>query len=163
MTKSEFAKTVSREKIVRSIYGFWSDYTNSIKLKISPSGNFTRIKIIAVNDISSIERIAFYCGLQLPPKRKDWKGFNFITHLEKVNSYCYVDGMVHMPLTSRQNRVNMTVVGLDCLSLDFYFIETKNGTLTQKAVGSLILKKEVPVTEHVAPQFLIADQKQSAR
>jgi len=76
------------------------------------------------------------------PKRTDWKSFDFITHLVKTSSNVYIDGIVHMPFSTRKNVANMMVTGNANLSLDFYFVELKRGVEVKTLVGSLALMKE---------------------
>ena len=142
MTKTELARAQQRIEIAKSIYGFWVDSTDSIKLKILPQRNFTRIKIISINEVNGLEQISFFCGLQALPKRTDWKSFDFITHLVKTSSNVYIDGIVHMPFSTRKNVANMMVTGNANLSLDFYFVELKRGVEVKTLVGSLALMKE---------------------
>jgi hypothetical protein len=144
---NNLAKTETRipryQFIRQSIYGFWEDPTNSIVLKISPNGTQTRIKIIDVHE-SVVERISFYCGLQFSPKRTKWRGFDFITHLQRANSGLYTDGQVHMPGTTRKNTVCLTVVDYDTAMLEFYFDQIKGKKEIRNFVGSLRLVKKIP-------------------
>lgn len=143
-TKAKLDAERQRELIVNdSIYGLWHDPSERIVLKIAPSGTHTRIKIIDVSDHALVERISFYCGLQVVPKRTHWKGFDFVTHLIKVSKYFYKEGLVHMPNSTRKNLVNLVVTNTHLLSLDFFFIETRQKQELQKFVGSLVLHKRI--------------------
>ncbi|MBS1508574.1 MAG: hypothetical protein JSS79_18200 [Bacteroidetes bacterium] len=141
-TKAKLDAERQRYHIVHdSIYGVWHDPSESIVLKITPSGSHTRIKIIDVGDHALVERISFYCGLQVVPRRTHWKGFDFVTQLVKVNKFFYKEGLVHMPNSTRKNMVNLVVTNNHLLSLDFFFIETRQKQELQKYVGSLVLHK----------------------
>jgi hypothetical protein len=143
--KTILDKERQRFKIVtNSIYGFWADAANTMEFKISPTSRHTRIKIMKVNSVVALERISFYCGLQFLPKRTKWKGFDFITHLDKVNEHLYKDGLVHIPNATRQNRANLRIVDNTTISVDFYFIEAKDKSENQNLVGSLTLVKQIP-------------------
>ncbi len=144
-SKAKFAQQRQRFRIVNdSIYGFWSDSSNTIELKIAPTAHHTRIKITSVNDHVVLERISFFCGLEFVPKRTKWKGFDFVTHLVKANEYSYIDGVVHMPNASRKNLANLTVLDHSKITLDFFFVEVKHREEIQNFVGSLTLIKKIP-------------------
>jgi hypothetical protein len=143
-SKTKFARERQRFRIVNvSIYGIWSDSFNTIELKISPTGAHTRIKIMNVNDPVVLERISFFCGLEFVPKRTKWRGFDFITHLARVNDYAYNYGLVHMPNANRKNLAKLTVLDNFNISLDFFFVEIKNNDEVQNYVGSLALTKRI--------------------
>jgi hypothetical protein len=148
-SKTKFAKERQRFKIINdSIYGFWRDASDTIEVKISPTGRYTRIKVMDVNDPAILERISQFCGLEFIPKRTKWKGFDFVTHLVKASEYSYKDGLVHMPNTTRRNLTDLTVLDHSRILLDFFFIETIHKQELQNFVGSLLLIKNIP-TEYL--------------
>jgi hypothetical protein len=141
MTKTEIAKQVQLKKISRSIYGFWTSMGDSVEFKILPDGPYTRIKIIRINDVKGLDRIALLCGLSCPTRRKDWKSFDLVTRLMKMSPYTFKSGFVHFPHSSRQNIAEITVTDATTLRLDFYFFHQINGLKLPSPSGSITLHK----------------------
>jgi len=131
-----------------SIYGLWSDEAGLFEAKISPHGAHTRIKIMRINDPSVLERIAFFCGLKLMPKRSHWKGFDFVTGLERISDNVFKEGIIHMPNSNRKNIAQLKVCEQRQLLLEFYFYDYRQHRETLQFVGALKLFKNTPA--HVA-------------
>ena len=145
-SKPKFASEQHRDKILNeSIFGIWTDPFNTIELKIAPSNAHVRVKIIEVKDPSVMERISFFCGLHFLPKRANWKGFDFITHLEQVGQRNYSNGQVHMPHAERRNYANLKIISYTSLTLEFYFIDPAEREPQPRYVGTFPLEKKYSV------------------
>jgi hypothetical protein len=125
-----------------SIYGLWSDLSGMVEFKISPMGQYTRIKIMDVTDMLVLNKISVYCGLKFIPKRANWKGFDFVTHLERITECSYKSGSVHMPRATRKTVAELTVLDSTRIILDFNFTEPNTDVTRYFHAGSITLEKK---------------------
>lgn len=143
MTKAKIERSNQRARIDNSFYGFWTDREEAIEIKVTPHNSYTRIKIVAVNQLKAIERIAFYCGLSAIPRRQDWNGFDFITHLVKVSATSYVDGLVHMPYSTQRIFSQVVLSADSTMRMDFYFPMIIGELPKSRFTGSLWFHKRM--------------------
>ena len=139
---SHSAHELQRQKVLtQSIYGIWHDADGAIELKVSPRVGGAKIKVWAVNDLSAIQKIALFCGLDSSPKRTHWEGFDLITNLEREDDHSFVNGMVNMPNNRRKNSADFQVEdGHFGLLTFFYQLSTRDFSKGQS--GTLVLQKK---------------------
>jgi hypothetical protein len=126
-----------------SIYGLWSDLAGMMEFKISPMGQYTRIKIMTVSDEAILDKISIYCGLKFFPRRANWRGFDFVTHLERTDEWSLKGGNVHMPRATRRTLVNVTMLERARMILDFNFVEATTEESKLYHAGSITLVKKM--------------------
>jgi len=138
------AHELQRMKIQQSsLFGIWSDYEETIELKIFPCADGARIKIWEVSDFNAIARLALFCGLNGLPKRVNWQGFDLVTNLVRTENNHFVNGIVHMPNIKRRNLADLKIYSLNEADLKFFFCEEQtedqiieSGTLTLRHIRS---------------------------
>ncbi|HTH56070.1 MAG TPA: hypothetical protein VL728_08480 [Cyclobacteriaceae bacterium] len=137
------AHELQRQKVLsQSIYGIWEDADRSIELKVSPRVGGARIKVWAVRDLSTIQRIATFCGLDSSPKRTHWEGFDLITNLEREDDYSFVNGIVNMPNNRRKNSADFKVAG-NHFAILYFFYQLSSRDFSRGQSGSLALHKKM--------------------
>ena len=134
------AHELQRIKVMQSsLFGIWSDFDETIELKIFPSADGARIKIWTVNDFVSIARISLFCGLNGLPKRANWQGFDLITSLSRSENNCFVNGIVHMPNIKRRNFADLKIYSPSQADLNFFYCEDREGDVMIES-GTLALR-----------------------
>ncbi|MBS1508027.1 MAG: hypothetical protein JSS79_15410 [Bacteroidetes bacterium] len=122
-----------------SIYGVWFEKADMIEFKISPMGQFTRIKIMKVKNPLIFDTLSGYCGLKFTPRRVDWKGFDFITHLERADERSLKGGTVHLPHATRKTVADVTLLDNEMIKLQFNALEWTEGKRQLYDAGSMVL------------------------
>lgn len=136
---SHSAHDLQRHKVLtQRIYGIWYDVDQAIELKLTPRVGGAKIKVCAVHDLSVIQKIATFCGLDSSPKRTHWEGFDLITNLEREDEYSFVNGLVNMPNNRRRNSADLRVLG-NFAHLDFFHYDFRQKEMRQYKSGSMIL------------------------
>lgn len=145
--------TLAKANLIRnarhaSIYGLWTEWADMVEFKISPMGQFARIKIMALKNPVILSRLSGYLGLKFVPRRADWKGFDFVTRLERIEEGYYASGNVHMPFATRKTLANLIVVPNFMMKLEFHAVEEMGEVRKFYSLGSIILKRK-PIGEEV--------------
>jgi len=136
------AHDLQRQKVLtQSIYGIWHDADHAIELKVSPLVGGAKIKVWAVNNLSVIQKIASFCGLDSSPKRTHWEGFDLITNLEREDDNTFVDGIVHMPNNRRKNSADFKVADGQLALINFFY-QVSIRDFSKSQTGLLVLQKK---------------------
>ena len=142
---SHSAHDLQRQKVLtQSIYGIWEDADHTIELKVSPRVGGAKIKVWSVRDLSIIQKIAAFCGLDSSPKRTHWEGFDLVTNLEREDDHSFVNGIVNMPNNRRKNSAEFKVADTQVAVLNFFY-QLSSRDFSRDQTGSLVLQKKSSV------------------
>lgn len=130
-----------RKRIAQeSIFGIWTDELKTTEFKIVPSPRGVRVKFLRVEVLDIVSRISVYCGADADLKRRNWKGFEFIDGLTKVDYNLLDYGTVHMPKARRKVYASLSFKKTTCV-ISFY---SDKSTGEVRNFGLLHLTKSAP-------------------
>ena len=121
-TKAQIETERQRERIANdSVFGIWTDAQKKIRVRITPVNNSIRIRIVEILDMSVIDAIVFFCGLEVTPRRLKWTHFDLVTNLRRhFNPNSYVFGEVHLPFASQRTIASLVIGDKSQLQLNFF-------------------------------------------
>ena len=141
-TKAKIFRELNKAKISNeSVYAIWTDEKHCFDVRIVPQPGHLEVKVISVLDPAIVQRLSHFCGLQTPPRRKNWKGFDLITGLEESGKFEFRRGVVHMPNPTRLTYVDLEGRDNKELLLKFYFFEKTETREVRKYSGFAAVKK----------------------
>jgi hypothetical protein len=148
----EFKKEVERQRekakiASESIYGFWLNEKDSTILKIAPTQHGARIKLLNA-DKEFLLLMSKFCGLPETPKRSNWKGFDLVNNLQKVNHYIFDYGIIKMPRVTRQNYASITSLTKEVIRIYIYHLEVIDKKEHSIPEGSFLFNKIVGYGTH---------------
>ncbi|MGC4022551.1 MAG: hypothetical protein QM734_11700 [Cyclobacteriaceae bacterium] len=125
----------------QKIFGIWCDFNETTEFKIFPSGKWAGIKIWRISNLVLMEEISRICGVREPLKRKNWKGFDIVTHLGRYERDSLFGGIVKMPYSSRRNFVDIHFTNDNKASLEFFFETLNRLNVVRNDCGIIRLKR----------------------
>jgi hypothetical protein len=147
--KKEAERQRERARIAsESVYGFWLNEDGSTMLKIAPTQYGARIKLINA-DKDFLSLISKFCGLRATPKRSNWKGFNLVDHLKRINYGLLDSGVVNLPRAERQNYAAITSITKKVIKLYVYHFEMIDRIEHAVPEGSFNFNKIVSSGTHI--------------